>query len=174
MEGKKYEVLASRPVWPQAHLTEIKETVESEEDDKPVDENVLIDKFAIMSFNQPNNITLTLYAFSSISTAIKDTPLALASLSQTFNSALDFAYTNHIIHDHSLFHCYDPDGGIPVKKANSGYLETLAVSDVKFYMTLNGHMIIWTLKNCLHALMVFINLVSTCSVGYCFAWHGQV
>ena len=48
-----------------------------------------------------------------------------------------------------------------MKTANCGFLETLAVGDVKFNMKLsNGRTIIWTLKNCLHAPMVPINLIS--------------
>jgi Reverse transcriptase (RNA-dependent DNA polymerase) len=160
MEGKREEVLASRPIRPQAHLAEIDEGVEPEEEDKPVDENVLINEFAAMSFSHPNDINLSTYALSSVTTAFEDTPLALASLSQTYNSALDSACTNHIIRDRSLFHRYDPDGGVPVKTANCGFLETLAIGDVKFRMTLNGRTIIWTLKNCLHAPTVPINLIS--------------
>jgi Reverse transcriptase (RNA-dependent DNA polymerase) len=159
MEGKKEEVLASRPVRAQAYLAEIDEGVEPEEV-KTDDENLLTNEFAAMSISQPNDINLSTYALSSVTDAFEDIPLALASLSQTFNSALDSACTNHIIRDRNLFHRYDTGGGVPVKTANCGFLETLAVGDVKFRITINGRTIIWTLKNCLHAPAVPINLIS--------------
>jgi hypothetical protein len=81
MEGKREEVLANRPVQPQAHLAEIDKEVELEGEDKPDDENILINEFAMMSFNQTNKIDFSTYAMSSITTTLKDIPLALASLS---------------------------------------------------------------------------------------------
>jgi hypothetical protein len=60
MEGKREEVLANRPVRPQAHLAEIDEEVELEGVDKPDDENILISEFAMMSFNQTNKINFPL------------------------------------------------------------------------------------------------------------------
>ena len=115
-----------------------------------------------MSITHSNEIPLSTYdlALSSITPLTEDLPLVMASFTQNFNSALDSACTNHIICDRNLFHCYDPNGGVPVQTANCGYLETLAVGDVKFHMTINDRVIIWTLKNCLHALMVPINLIS--------------
>jgi hypothetical protein len=160
MKGKRDEVLATRLTWPQAHPAEITKEVEPEEKVESDNKNVLTNEFAAMSFTHANNINLSTYALSSITNTLEDILLALASISQMFNSALDSACTNHIIHDHSLFHWYDPDGGVPVKTANCGFLETLAVGDVKFRMILNGHTILWTLKNCLHAPMVPINLIS--------------
>ena len=100
------------------------------------------------------------YALSLVTTTTEDIPLALTSMSTPFNSAFDSTCTNHIIRDHNLFHRYDPDGGVPVRTANCGFLETLAVGDVKFCMTINGHTILWTFKNCLHAPTVPINLIS--------------
>jgi hypothetical protein len=160
MEGKRDEVLAIRSTRPQAHLAEITEEVEPEEKVESDDENVLTNEFAAMSFTHTNNINLSTYALSSITNTPEDIPLALASILQTFNSALDSACINHIIRDRSLFHRYDPDGGVPVKTANCGFLETLAAGDIKFRMILNGHTILWTFKNCLHAPMVPINLIS--------------
>ena len=161
MEGRKAEVLASKPVRPQAHLAEITEEVEPEEDNKTDDDNVLRNEFAAMSLGQPNTTSLmSSYALSSVTTEFDTAPLALTSLSQTFNSVLDSACTAHIICDRHLFHRYDPDGGVPVKTANCGFLQTLAIGDVKFRLVLNGHTIIWTLKNCLHAPTAPINLIS--------------
>jgi hypothetical protein len=127
IKGKRKEVLTNRSVWPQAYLAKIYEEVELEGEDKPDNKNILISKFSTMSFNQTNKIDFSTYAMFFITTTLEDIPLALASLSQTFNSALDLACTNHIIRDHSLFHQYDPDGGVPVKTANCGFPETLAV-----------------------------------------------
>ena len=163
MEGRKAEVLAAKIIRPQAHLAEVDEGIEPEPEGevKTDDDNVLTDEFVAMSFG-PSNITkLSTYnALSSFSTNLDITPLALASLSQTFNSVLDSACTNHIIRDRQLFHRYDPEGGVPVKTANCGFLETLGAGDVKFRLILNGRTIIWTLKNCLHAPTVPINLIS--------------
>ena len=161
MEGKRAEVLSSRPLRPQAHLAGIDEEMEPEEENKTDDLNVLTNEFVAMSVSQNNKIPFSSYALSSVATTSKDIPMALATISRSFNSALDSACTNHIIRDRNLFHRYDPDGGVPVKTANCGFLKTLAVGDVKFNMTLsNGRTIIWTLKNCLHAPMVPINLIS--------------
>ena len=156
MEGKQDEVLASRTVRPQAHLTEIAEGVEPDEETKHDDENILVHEFATICFSHSNDINLSSYALSSVTTTAEDIPLALASISTPFNSALDSAFTNHIIGDHNLFYRYDPDGGVPVRTANCGFLEMLAVSDVKFHMTINGRTILWTLKNCLHAPTISI------------------
>lgn len=135
--------------------------IEPEGEDKPGDGNVLSDEFAAMSISQTNNSAFDLCALSSVATIYQDIPLALASLSSSFNSALDSACTNHIIRDHTFFHRYDPDGGVPVKTANCRFLETVAVGDVKFNLRLsNGHTVIWTLRNCLHAPTVPINLIS--------------
>lgn len=153
MEGKKEEVLASRPVQPQAHFAEIDEGVEPGEDDKPDDENVLTNEFAVMSFSHSKNINFSSYALSSVATALEDIPFTLASLSQTFNSALNSACTNHIIHNHNLFHCYDFDGGVFVNTAVCRFLETLAVEDVKFCMTINGHMI-WIIAVFTHDIVI--------------------
>ena len=160
MEGKRDEVLANKPTRPQAHLTEVDEGIEPVEEDKHDDENVLVNEFAAMSFSHSNEINLSTYALASIVPTLEDIPLALASISKPFNSALDSACTNHIIRDRNLFHRYDPDGGVPVKTANCGFLETLAIGDIKFRMSINGRTIIWTLKNCLHAPTVPINLIS--------------
>ena len=90
-------------------------------------------------------------------------PTAFATLpkeAEQFNTALDSACTHHIIRDQNLFQSYDVSGAVPVKTANCGFLTTLAIGDVKFHITIKGQTIIWTLKNCLHAPEVPINLIS--------------
>jgi hypothetical protein len=159
MEGKQDEVIANKFIQPEAHLTEIDKGVEPDEETKSDDDNVLTSEFATMSFRQSNDITLSTCVLSSIVTTL-NIPLALVSLSQRFNLVLDSACTNHIIHDCQLFHMYDPDGTIAVKTANCRTLEMLAMGDVKFCMILNGHTIIWTLKNCLHVPTAPVNLIS--------------
>jgi hypothetical protein len=52
------------------------------------------------------------------------------------------------------------NGAVPVKTANCGFLTTLVIGDVEFHLVINGKKIVWTLKNCLHALDVPINLIS--------------
>jgi hypothetical protein len=53
-------------------------------------------------------------------------------LPQCFNTALDSACTNHIICERHFFQLYDKKGAVPVKTANCGFLNTLAIGDVKF------------------------------------------
>jgi hypothetical protein len=99
MKGKKEEILASRLVWPQAHLAKIDKGIEPEDENKLDNNNVLTDEFAAMSFSHTNDITLSSYALSSGASTLNNIPLALASISQSFNSVLDSACTNYIIHD---------------------------------------------------------------------------
>ena len=87
-------------------------------------------------------------------------PTVFATLPEQFNTALNSACTNHIIRDQNLFHSYDESGAVPVKTANCGFLTTLAVGNVKFCIIIGGKTITWTLKNCLHAPDVPINLIS--------------
>jgi hypothetical protein len=142
MEGKRDKVLTSRPAQPQAHFAKIDEGIELEEEPKTDDGNVLTTEFATMSINHSNDIDFSTDTLSPITTTHDDIPLALASFSQSFNSVLNPACTTHIIRDHNLFHQYDADGGVPVKTANCGFLETLAISDVKLRMVLNKHTIV--------------------------------
>jgi hypothetical protein len=57
-------------------------------------------------------------------------------------------------------HTYNVDGAIPVKTANCGFLTTLAIGDVKVRLIIGDKTVFWTLKNCLHAPDVPINLIS--------------
>jgi hypothetical protein len=66
MEEKKEEVLASRPVWPQAHLAKIDQRIEPEDENKSDNDNVLTDEFAAISFSHINDITLSSYALPSV------------------------------------------------------------------------------------------------------------
>ena len=47
-----------------------------------------------------------------------------------------------------------------MKTANCGFLTTLAVGDIKIKLLLGDKMVIWTLRNCLHAPDIPINLIS--------------
>ena len=80
-----------------------------------------------MLLNISNDIQFSTYAFSSFFETSLDQPLALSSVSQKFNSALDSACTNHIFHDCNLFHTYNAEGAVLVKMANCGTLPTLGI-----------------------------------------------
>jgi hypothetical protein len=156
MEGRREEYLANRPLKPIAHMADVEEVVKLEEDPEPTLETVLSDDFAAMSLGTPNTTSFSSYSLSSLSSLPDDDSFAFISLSQHYNSALDSACTNHIIRDRHLFHTYDTSGALPVKTANCGFLETLAVGDVKFRINVNGTDVIWTLRNCLHAPTVSV------------------
>ena len=161
MEGRREEYLASRA--PKvAHIAEVEEhQVDNGESITNTEDNTFTTEFAAMSLTTSNEIDFsTYYAFSSISEILPDQPIALHTLSLNYNTALDSACTNHIFHDRSLFHTYNIDGAVSVKTANCGVLPTLAIGDVKVKLTVDGKNITWTLRNCLHAPTVPINLIS--------------
>jgi hypothetical protein len=161
MEGRREEYLASRFPKPIAHIAEVEENqTDVEESTVTVEENTLNIEFAAISLGTSNDIHFSTYALSSISESSPDHPLVLSSISQGYNSALDSACTNHIFQDRHLFHTYNVDGATPVKTANCGFLTTLAIGDVKIRLTLGDKTVVWTLKNCLHAPNVPINLIS--------------
>ena len=164
MEGRREEYLASRVPKPIAHIAEVLENednqIDVEEGTVVVEDNTLHNEFAAMSLSAPNDIHFSTYAlptFSDISTA---QAFALSSVSQGFNSALDSACTNHIFRDREIFHTYNIDGAVPVKTANCGFLQTLGLGDVKVKLTIGQRTIVWTLRNCLHAPDIPINLLS--------------
>ena len=161
MEGRREEYLASRAPRPIAHIAEIEENQSTtEEGIVNVEENSLNTEFAAMSLGDTNEIQFSTYVLASFPELPIDQNLALSSISQTFNSALDSACTNHIFRDRDLFHMYDAGGAMPVKTANCGLLTTLGIGDVKINLTINNKTIVWTLRNCLHAPTVPINLIS--------------
>jgi hypothetical protein len=161
MEGRREEYLASRMPKPIAHIAEVEENqTDVEEGTTAVEDNVLINEFAALSLGNPNDIHFSTYALSGISEISQEQFLALSSISQSYNSALDSACTNHIFRDRAIFHTYDVDGAVSVKTANCGLLATLAIGDVKIKLTIGDQTIIWTLRNCLHAPDVPINLLS--------------
>ena len=160
MEGRHEEYLASR-LPKVAHIAEVKESpVENDESTTTTEENTFATEFAALSLNTSNDIAFSSYALSSISEILSDQPLALHSLSTSYNTALDLACTNHIFCDRNLFHTYNVAGAVSVKTANCGVLTTLAVGDIKIKLTIDGKNIVWTLQNCLHAPTVPINLIS--------------
>ena len=164
MEGRREEYLASRPMKHQAHLADVEDIQQMEiTTDHMSDESILKQEFAAMSLGSTNMIDYDTYPlFSSVISHHEEDlgPLAFATLPEQFNTALDSACMNHIIRDRNLFQTYDVSGAVPVKTANCGFLTTLAVGNVKFRIVVAGKMIIWTLKNCLHAPSVPINLIS--------------
>ena len=161
MEGRREEYLASKVPKPIAHIAEVEETqAELEEGTVIVEEHTLNTEFAAMLLDIPNDIHFSTYAFSSIFETPLDQPLALSSVSQNFNSALNSACTNHIFRDHDLFHTYSAEGAVPVKTANCSTLPTLGIRDVKIKLSIGTKKVVWTLTNCLHAPNVPINLIS--------------
>jgi hypothetical protein len=157
---RRDEYLANRVFKPVAHIAEMEEMVEVDENIGTVTENALINEFAAMSINIPNEIHFSSYALSSITEILPDHFLAMGSISQSYNSALDSACTNHIFRDRNLFHTYSIDDAVPVKTANCGVLNTLGMGTIKVNLRIGNRTIIWTLTNCLHALDVPINLIS--------------
>jgi hypothetical protein len=160
MEGRRDEYLANRVSRPVAHIAEIEGMVEVDESTVVTMEDAFINEFAAMSLKIPNEIHFSTYVLSSIAELLPDQSLALGSISQSFHSALDLACTNHIFRDHNLFHTYSTDNAVPVKTANCGILNTLGMGTVKVKLSIKHRTVIWTLKNCLHALDVPINLIS--------------
>jgi hypothetical protein len=159
MEGRREEYSANCPTKAQAHLASVEEVQEGENIHETRDESLLKQEFAAMSLNLTNDIDFTSYSIESPSAGSLN-HIVLLALPERFNTALDSACTNHIICDRTLFQMYDTNGAIPVKTANCGFLTTLAIGDVKFHIVIKGQTVIWTLKNCLHAPDVPINLIS--------------
>jgi hypothetical protein len=87
-------------------------------------------------------------------------PVAFAAFQQRYNTILDSGCTNHIFRDRSVFWTYDPDRAVSVQTANCGTLRTLARGDVKFRAHCGSHSIIISLRDCLHAPDVPLNLLS--------------
>ena len=159
MEGRREEYLANRKTKAQAHIATVEDVQQTEVLDTG-EESVLTQEFAAMSLNITNDIDYATYP-SAISLREENLgPMAFATLPEQFNTALDSACMNHIIRDRNFFQTYDESGAVPVKTANCGFLTTLAIGDVKFRIVIAGKTITWTLKNCLHAPEVPINLIS--------------
>jgi hypothetical protein len=161
MEGRREEYLASRVPRPIVHIAEIEENQTDVEENVPiVEDNPLSIEFTALSLTTTNDIHFFTYAMSGITEIPEIQVFALSSLSQSYNSVLDSACTNHIFRDRTVFHTYNADGAVPVKTANCGLLTTLAIGDVKIKLTIGDKVITWTLRNCLHAPDVPINLIS--------------
>lgn len=160
MEGRREEYLASRVPKPIAHIAEVEESHTDVEDVTIItDDNNLNTEFAAMSLPNTNDILFSTYVLASFSEILLE-PLALNSISQAYNTALDSACTNHIFRNRDLFHTYIVEGAVPVKTANCGFLTTLGIGDVKIRLTIGDKNVVWTLTNCLHAPDVPINLIS--------------
>ena len=96
MEGRREEYLAGRAFKPIAHIAEVEDAQLEPEDDviTTAEDPTLNIEFAAMSLSNPNEISFSTYALSSISEL--DEHFALNSITQDYNSALDLACTNHI------------------------------------------------------------------------------
>ena len=161
MEGRREEYLASRLSKPLAHIAEVEEFhTGTDEGVNDNEDNPLSTEFAAMSLTTSNEIDFATYVFSSLPEILLDQPLAFKTISLTYNSALNSACTNHIFHDRNLFHTYNVDGAVSVKTANCGTLPALAIGDVKIRLKIGDKYINWTLRDCLHAPTVPINLIS--------------
>lgn len=165
MEGRREEYLANRTPKPIAHIAEVEESlIEVKESivTQVVEDNSLSTEFVALSLKTSNDIHFATYAMLSISEIphFEDQPFALSSLSSGYNSLLDSACTNHIFRDCNIFHTYNIDGAVPVKMANCGMLTTLAIGDVQIKLRIGNTNITWTLRNCLHAPDIPINLIS--------------
>jgi hypothetical protein len=161
MEGRRDEYLASCFPKPLAHIAEVEE-IHTGNDEGFIEneDNPLSTEFAALSLTTSNEIDFSTYVFSSLSEKLLDQPMAFKAISLDYNSALDSACTNHIFHDRSLFHTYSVDGAVSVKTANCGTLPALAIGDVKIRLKIGDKYINWTLRDCLHAPTVPINLIS--------------
>ena len=161
MEGRREEYLANRFPKPLAHIAEVDETqTGNDEVITEVEDTSLSTEFAALSLATSNEIDFSTYVLSSIAELLLDHPLAFKALSLEYNSTLDSACMNHIFHDRNLFHTYNLDGAVSVKTANCGTLPALAVGDVKIKLKIGDKNITWTLRDCLHAPSVPINLIS--------------
>src|ERR1700678_4055587 len=161
MEGRRDGYLANRSTRPIAHIAEIEESQPDGEEGTAITEDITLNtEFASLSIKSAIDIFFSSYAMSAISEVSPTRLLALSLVSREYNSALDSACTNHIFCDRNVFHSYDVGGAIPVRTANCGSLTTLAIGDVKIKLVIRDKTVIWTLKNCLHAPDVPINLIS--------------
>lgn len=111
--------------------------------------------FMVTMPNLDEPISSPLYKFIQ-----KEGPVAFAAFKQQYNSILDSGCTNHIFCDRSVFWTYDPERAVSVQTVNCGALCTLAHGDVKFRVQCGSDSIVVTLRNCLHAPDVPLNLLS--------------
>ena len=161
MEGRRDEYMANRFPRPLANLAEVEENHAGNEECVPdTEDNLFSNEFAALSLNISNEIDFSTYVFSSFPEILFDQSLAFNTISVGYNSALDSACTNHIFHDRNVFHTYNVDGAVSVKTANCGTLPALAIRDVKIKLKIGDKNITWTLRDCLHAPTVPINLIS--------------
>lgn len=91
-------------------------------------------------------------------------PVVLASVSNRFNSLLDSACTDHLLHEKKHFWTYDTELAVPVGTANCSVLHTVARGEARFRAHVDGKNVTLVLKDCLHAPDVPINLLSVGSI----------
>ena len=84
---------------------------------------------------------------------------ALVSMVSIYNALLDSGCTHHIVCDRGLFRSYVARP-ISVGTANCGSLEALGTGDVEFRYPFGSRQVTFTLRGCLHAPSVPIDLLS--------------
>jgi hypothetical protein len=105
------------------------------------------------------------YAFVSSSVDLDEALSFMASTSSIcVNALLDSGSTHHIFRDKSLFSNYDTSGATSVSTANCGSLEAKGSGDVAIRLRFGDRLVAVTLKDCLYAPDVPINLLSVGSL----------
>lgn len=89
-----------------------------------------------------------------------ETTNAYMAFPPQLDTILDSGCTNHIFRDRSLFWNYRADTSTSIRTANCGTLSALGRGDVKVRLVIAGQTVRWTLRDCLHAPGVPINLIS--------------
>ena len=116
----------------------------------PQNDNVHRDWYAMRDSSEPN-------AFSASSNV--DHTVFL-SLRDRFNTCLDSGCTDYIVQDRQLFQTYDMNGAVDIGTANCSLLSMKASGNISFRLPYQNHHVIFTLRGCLHAPDVPINLIS--------------
>jgi hypothetical protein len=188
MEGRRDEVLSRRAFRTkvQAHIAvpdgDPPDTSPDEshadtiqiEDTIPLDDPVDTAFVSVASAHVNNDIFLLSYVFAAVSEdpviasiASEDSlfsptvqPVVFMSCSHLFNSLLDSGCTDHLICDRRYFWTYSTTESVSIKTANCGSMTALGRGDVKFRVHIGDQPVVWTLKDCLHAPEVPVNLLS--------------
>ncbi|KAF4622305.1 hypothetical protein D9613_009050 [Agrocybe pediades] len=87
-------------------------------------------------------------------------PYAFVSWMDGFNSLLDSGCTHHIFRDRSWFFNLDESKKKAVGTANCGLLRTYGTGDVRFRLPYKGAYVVFTVRGCLYAPDIPINLFS--------------
>jgi len=112
-----------------------------------------------MSIAPVNEISFDSYAMP-VHEFFDESASAYMAFPPQLDTILDSGCTSHIFRDRSLFWNYRDDNSTSIRTANCGILSTLGRGDVKVCLIIGGQTVTWTLRNCLHAPDVPINLIS--------------